>query len=132
MEKIWGKKVKALRRKKRLEGMTLVEIMVVVIIMTLIASAVGVAVFQQKKKADIKDSRMGAAAVSSASVLWISEHAGQCPSVQQLMDDGDLDAHKRTKDAWDHDFTIECNDDGVTVKSAGPDGQMGTEDDITG
>jgi len=120
------------RRKKRLEGMTLVEIMVVVIIMTLIASAVGVAVFQQKKKADVKDTKMGAAAVSSACTLWISEHAGQCPSVQQLMDDGDLDAHKRTKDAWDHDFTIECNDDGVTVKSAGPDGQMGTEDDISG
>ena len=130
MEKVWARKLS--RRRRRLEGMTLVEIMVVVIIMTLIASAVGVAVFQQKKKADIKDSRMGAAAVSSAAVLWISEHAGQCPNVQQLIDDGELDAHKRTKDAWDHDFTIECNDDGVTVKSPGPDGQMGTEDDISG
>jgi general secretion pathway protein G len=130
MEKVTGKKIR--RRSRKLEGMTLVEIMVVVIIMTLIASAVGVAVFQQKKKADIKDTKMGAAAVSSAATLWVSEHAGQCPSVQQLIDDGDLDGHKRTKDAWDNDFTIECDDSGISVKSAGPDKQMGTEDDITG
>lgn len=131
MKNTWSKQLTKHRRRS-LEGMTLVEIMVVVIIMTLIASAVGVAVFRQKQKADEKDTKMGAAAVSSAAVLWISEHAGQCPTIQQLIDDGELDGHRRTKDAWNHDFAIDCSDDGVTVKSPGRDGQMGSDDDITG
>ena len=47
------------------------------------------------------------------------------------MDDGALDRTKRTTDAWDRAFTIECEGDTIVVKSTGKDGQAGTEDDVT-
>ena len=43
---------------------------------------------------------------------------------------GYLDSSRRTTDAWDRDFLIECEGDDIIVISAGPDTEMGTEDDI--
>ncbi len=112
------------------EGMTLVEIMVVVIIMALIATAVGVAVLPKIKEARIKTARTDESTVKAAAEMWIADHNGQCPTVQQLVDDGELDRSKKTQDPWDHDYTIECQPDSVSVTSGGPDGQTGTEDDV--
>ncbi len=36
----------------------------------------------------------------------------------------------RTLDAWDHPFEIVCDGDDVRVISAGPDGALGTHDDV--
>lgn len=122
-----GKKYQ-LRRAR--EAVTLVELMIVVIIMALIATAVGVAVLPQIKKARVKSTKSDAQAVRAAVSLWVSDNPGKCPAVTDLMNDGVLDKSKRTTDAWDHDFSIVCEGDDVVVTSAGPDGQMGTEDDI--
>lgn len=120
------------RRKKNRyqEGMTLVELMIVVIIMALIATAVGVAVLPQITKARIKSTKSDAQQIRSGVTLWIGENPGKCPSVEDLVQDGVLDRSKRTTDAWDQDFTVQCDGDEILVVSAGPDGQMGTEDDI--
>jgi general secretion pathway protein G len=109
--------------------MTLIEIMVVMVIMALVATAAGFAILPQLKKAKIKQSSGDAKAVASAAELYLSEH-DNCPTVQELITDKILDQKKNTKDSWGHDFSIECDQDGVTVRSAGPDEQMGTEDDI--
>jgi general secretion pathway protein G len=119
------------RDPRRQQGMTLVEIMIVVIIMALIATAVGVAVLPRLKQARIDSTRTDAQSVRSGAVMYVSENpGGDCPSVEDLTGGGYLDSSRRTADAWDNDFVIECEGDDVIVTSAGPDGQMGTEDDI--
>lgn len=117
-------------RARRSRGMTLVEIMIVVVIMALMATAVGVAVLPRLKAARITQTRTDAQTVSSAAMQYLIDNPGEgCPTVEQLAG-GYLSASTRLKDAWDNDFHIECSGDEVTVRSAGPDGNMGTEDDI--
>ncbi len=116
--------------RRHLEGLTLVELMIVVVILALIGTAVTVAVLPQLEKANIKTTATDAQAIRSAVTLWIAEHPGKCPSVKELVDDKTLDNSKRHKDAWDHDFDIKCEGTEIMVVSPGPDGQMGTEDDI--
>ncbi|HEX7481443.1 MAG TPA: prepilin-type N-terminal cleavage/methylation domain-containing protein [Polyangiales bacterium] len=117
------------RNRRRREAMTLIEIMIVMVIMALVASGAAFAILPQVKKARIKQTMSDAKAVSAAAEMYLSEHK-DCPNVSKLVEEKILDKKKKTKDAWDNDFSIECDDDGATVKSAGPDGQMGTEDDI--
>ncbi|MBI5516462.1 MAG: type II secretion system protein GspG [Deltaproteobacteria bacterium] len=122
------RRARALARAQR--GMTLVEIMIVVVIMGLIASAVGIAVFNQAKKARVEDAKSGCRAIDHAVQLWQQDHPGSCPTVEQLVRDGVLDRRQRTKDPWDHDFQIACENGDVSVRSNGPDGREGTEDDL--
>ncbi len=117
------------RSRRAREAMTLIEIMIVMVIMALVASGAAFAILPQVKKARIKQTMSDAKAVSAAAEMYLSEHK-DCPSVSKLVEEKILDKKKKTKDAWDNEFSIECDDDGATVKSAGPDGQMGTEDDI--
>ncbi|MCA9534912.1 MAG: type II secretion system protein GspG [Myxococcales bacterium] len=117
-------------RARRTLGMTLVEIMIVVVIMALMATAVGVAVIPRLKAARITQTRTDAQTVASAAMQYIIENPGEgCPTIQELSG-GYLSSSTRLKDAWDNDFAIECSGDEVNVRSAGPDGNMGTEDDI--
>ena len=118
-----------LRRARRRSGMTLVEIMAVLVIIAMVAGAVGFAVLPTIQKARIKATRNDAKAISSAAVLYMSDTDG-CPTVQDLLTEKILDKNKNTKDAWDNEFAIECDEDGPVAISAGPDKQMGTEDDI--
>ena len=123
--------LRRLRDPRREEGMTLVEIMIVVIIMALIATAVGVAVLPRLKQARIDSTRTDAQSVRSAATMYISENpGGDCPAMEDLTGGGFIDSSRRTADAWDNDFAVDCDGDDVIVISAGPDGQMGTEDDI--
>ncbi|NOY92964.1 MAG: type II secretion system protein GspG [Deltaproteobacteria bacterium] len=111
--------------------MTLIEIMIVVIIMALIATAVGVAVLPQLEKARIKSTRTDAQSIRSAVTLYLADHPGDsCPNIDDLVEDAALDSSKRTTDAWERDFQIDCDNGGINVLSAGPDGQFGSEDDV--
>jgi general secretion pathway protein G len=127
MKKI--RKQRARVRKRNLEAMTLIEVMVVMVIMALVATAAGFAIVPQITKARVKQTSADAKAVASAAELFLTEN-DDCPDVEKLVSEKILDKKKNTKDAWGNDFTIECDEDGATVKSAGPDEQMGTEDDI--
>jgi general secretion pathway protein G len=129
-----GSERRAIRRRarrRRREGMTLVEIMIVVIIMALIATAVGVAVIPQLQNARVNQTRSDAQSVQSAAVLYYAQEPGaECPNVAGLVEAGVLDRSRRTTDAWDNEFVIECEGNDIWVWSHGPDGQAGTEDDI--
>jgi general secretion pathway protein G len=117
------------RQRRRREGMTLIEIMVVMVIMALVATAAGFAIIPQITKARIKQTSADAKAVASGVELYMAEH-DDCPNIDQLLSEKILAKNKNTKDAWGNDFTIECDEDGAIVRSAGPDEQMGSEDDI--
>jgi general secretion pathway protein G len=125
-----GNRIRRHARRRR-EGMTLIEIMIVVIIMALIATAVGVAVLPRLQKAREESTRTDAQAIRSAVTMFLGENpGGDCPGMDDLVEGGYIDRSKRTTDAWDNDFVIQCEGDNVAVASAGSDGQMGTEDDI--
>lgn len=126
-----AKRVRRLARAKRREGMTLIEIMIVVIIMALIATAVGVAVLPRLEKARVDSTRADAQTVRSGAIMYIGENpGGACPTMDDLVEGGYIDSNKRTADAWDNPFSVECEGTDIIVVSAGPDGQMGTEDDV--
>ena len=124
-----ARRQKARARARKREAMTLIEIMVVMVIMALVATAAGFAIVPQITKARIKQSSADAKAVGAGTELWLTEH-DECPTIEDLLSEKILDKNKNTKDAWGNAFTIECDEDGATVRSAGPDEQMGTEDDI--
>jgi len=118
-------------RRARRSGMTLVEIMIVVIIMALIATAVGIAVLPQFTKAKEKTAETDVQTIDSAVQLYIMHGGNDCPTVEDLLEDGSLEEGKATVDPWNQDYIIECNGDNITVISIGGDGQPGTEDDIS-
>jgi hypothetical protein len=82
--------------------------------------------------ARVDSTRTDVASIRSAALMFVSENpAGPCPTVDELIDDGHVDASRRILDAWDEPFVVECAEDEVRVISAGPDGELGTEDDIS-
>jgi len=107
-------------------GMTLVEIMVVVVIMALIATGVAVAVVPQLRKAQVRTTCVRIGDVSSAAELYMVDTA-ECPS----MDDLKAELKGDPEDAWGQEFKVECpNEDEAVVSSAGRDKNFGTDDDL--
>jgi general secretion pathway protein G len=123
------RKLRRARKRRARQAMTLIEIMIVMVIMALVATAAGFAIIPQLNKAKVKQTSTDAKAVASAAELYMAEH-DDCPNVDQLVEDKILAKDKNVKDAWGNDFSIDCDADGATVRSAGPDEQMGSEDDI--
>ncbi len=112
------------RPRARLEGMTLVEIMIVVIIMALIATGVAVAVLPQLETAKEDTTRTRAATIRSGATLYVAQSPGSdCPSVTDLVDEGYLQSGMDTSDGWGNEFTIRCEGGEVLVVSDRYDGE---------
>jgi general secretion pathway protein G len=108
------------------QGMTLIEIMIVVIIMATIATGVAVAVVPALGRANVKTAKTDANAVRSAVTMYVAENPGKCPSMEDLKNGKYIDKSKRTTDPWDKEFVIRCTEgDDPEVFSLGPDGQEG-------
>lgn len=118
------------RRRTRASGFTLIELMVVLVILGAIASAAGIAVMGQLKRSRIRETLVRARTIQNATQAYQMEEGGECPAVAVLTAGGFLDSTKDNADAWGNAFVIECGDDAIHVHSAGPDEQLGTEDDI--
>ncbi len=117
-------------RRAREEGMTLIEIMIVITIFAMIAGGVAVALLPRLEEARIKSTKTDAQALRSAVMLYVADNPRGCPTVEDLVNERYLDGSKRTADAWDTDFLISCEDGDIAVISAGPDLEFNTEDDI--
>jgi general secretion pathway protein G len=117
-------------RRARQLGMTLIEIMIVVVIMALVATGVGMAVLPQLERAKIRSTESAVNTVRNAVQLYIATNNTECATMQELIDDKQIDKSTATQDPWKHDFVIECDGTDITVRSAGPDGELETADDI--
>ncbi len=117
-------------RATRREGMTLIEIMIVITIFAMIAGGVAVALLPRLEEARIKSTKTDAQALRSAVMLYVADNPRGCPTVEDLVNERYLDGSRRTADAWDTDFQISCEDGDIAVISAGPDLEFNTEDDI--
>ncbi len=108
-------------------GMTLIEIMVVVVIMALIATGVAVAVVPQLRKAQQKTTCVRINDVMSAAELYMMD-SPECPSMDELKKGLKGDP----EDSWGNEMKVECPGvDEIVVLSAGRDGNFGTEDDLS-
>ena len=111
-------------------GMTLIEIMVVVIIMAMMASGIAVAVMKYLDDAKIKQATSDVDTLRSAVYLYRAQVARDCPDANKLIEEGYLERHNRSKDPWDSDFVVKCENREIDVFSKGPDMEENTEDDI--
>jgi general secretion pathway protein G len=126
----------ARNRRRAQRGMTLIEIMVVIVILGLIASAVAVNVVGQMSKARVdtakNDVRKIADGLDTFKVL-----KGRYPTTEEglgiLIKENILKANKEgsLKDPWNNDYVYlypgQAHQDGYDVKSYGADGQPGGE-----
>ena len=119
-----------LARRRRREGMTLIEIMIVITIFAMIAGGVAVALLPRLEEARIKTTKTDAQGLRSAVILYVADNPRDCPTVEDLVNDRYLDGSRRTTDAWDTPFQISCEEGEISVFSAGPDLEFNTEDDI--
>ena len=109
-------------------GMTLIEIMVVLVILGLIAGAIGYNVFQSLKDAQVKTAKLDLQALSNSIDLYHVD-TGQWPdSLQQLLPKY---VREIRKDPWGKDYAYLRAGDGYDVYSYGPDKVQGGGDDIT-
>lgn len=135
-QKAPGRRVSALER-----GMTLVEIMVVVVIISLVVGVVGVSVFGQLQKAQRKAAYIQIKNLGDALDLYklsfhnypstaeglnalVSPKGNEKPIIPQV-----------PKDPWGHDYVYispgSNSATGYDLMSYGPDGVQGGGDDIT-
>jgi len=121
-------RARKLRRKR--SGMTLIEVMIVMVIMSLVAVAAGFAVMPILEQQRIRQAKTDAAAIRQMVIAYQIEHA-ECPSVQDLVDKRIKSASTTSSDPWGTPFEIACDDAEPTVVSAGPDKQINTDDDIS-
>jgi general secretion pathway protein G len=114
-------------------GMTLIEIMVVVAIISLILGGVGVMAFNRFNDARLDTAKNEVVTIQGA-VEQYRVSKRKCPkSMQDLKAAGFI--NKVGKDPWGVDYEFKCpgekNPASVDVMSAGPDSTMGNDDDIT-
>jgi general secretion pathway protein G len=116
-------------------GMTLVEIMVVIVIVGMIAGVTGVAVIKQLGKAKIQTTKQNVANMENAINLYYAQE-GDYPEQGNwntaLEEEGYIKEVK--KDEFKQDFIYRNpgvkNADTFDIFSMGPDKAEGTEDDI--
>ena len=66
----------------------------------------------------------------AASAWQLGRSRGNCPSLDDLVQERFLDEGVPRLDPWNRPYLIECDGPDVTVTSAGPDGAAGTADDV--
>ena len=133
MQEASGVRVAAQSARRANGGMTMLEIMIVLAIIGLVTSVVGVGVYANWKKSQIKVARIAVNEIAQKTIQYMTDNSNECP---KTIDDLVAQKYmpKKQKDPWNRDFILRCpgtiNADGIDVVSLGPDGQEGTADDI--
>lgn len=137
------KSVQAISRviPKAERGMTLVEIMVVVVIIGLVTSVVGVAVFNQLQNAQAKTAKTQIQQIANALDMYklsYRQYPSTAEGLQALVtprDGGAPVMNSIPEDPWGRPYVYiypgQNNPRGFDLYSYGPDGAAGGGDDIT-
>ncbi len=112
-------------------GLTLVELVIVITIIGVLTAAISIGVMKAQKRANEGAAKTACSTVRQATMQWKAVNPGSdCPTVQQLKTERDLDTGFNLKDPWGNPYQLACDSDEITCSSAGPDKKDGTEDDI--
>jgi general secretion pathway protein G len=118
-------------RTRRLRGVTLFEVLIVVAILAMVAGGVAFFALPKFKEAQVKTAESAARIIRQAAQSWQATNSdGGCPTVSQLVQDKLLDPGQNTADPWGQAFIISCTDEDVLVTSTGGDKKKGTKDDV--
>ncbi len=122
-----------LRRRRRAlsRGLTLVELVIVITIIGVLTAAISIGVMSAKKKADVGTTNTACNTARQATIIWKTGHPGDdCPTIEQLKQEGQLEKSFSSKDPWGNTFKLACDSDDIDCTTAGPARKEGTEDDI--
>jgi general secretion pathway protein G len=121
-----------LRRAHRMSrGVTLMEVLIVVLIIAMVAGGVTVFALPRYRDAQVRSAETWARTIRAAIQNWqAATNETGCPTISQLVQEKHLDPGTSTKDPWGQDFTLNCTEDEIYVTSMGPDKKKGTKDDI--
>ena|SRR6185437_7144185 len=127
------------RRRRRLRGMSLLEIMVVITLIGLVTAAIGVAVMNQLVRGQIETARNQANEIAKGVEMYRLAF-GHYPTTSEGLQvvanpaKGKPLIESLSKDPWGNDYVYtipgQKNPNKFDIRSKGPDGQEGTEDDV--
>src|SRR5262249_55231555 len=106
------------RARPRRRGVTLLEVLVVVAIMSLVAAAVGVSAYRHWRHGQVDTARTAARTIrGGVKAWWVTTGRSDCPTVADLIRDHVLDEDSPQQDPWGKPWRIDCSDDEVSVGS---------------
>lgn len=116
-------------------GFTLIEVMVVVTILGLLATLVVQNVVHHAEEARLQKARSDVVTIASAAKLFHAQR-GRLPTLAELTTPdakGDTALEGLLRDPWHHEYRLIPgeNQRDHEVRSDGPDGQPGSDDDIS-
>ena len=114
-------------RRKHRRGMTLIEIMVVLVILGMIAGAIGYNVFQQLQRAQVDSARLDLRKLSDSIDMYRVEQGSLPDQLQNLVP---KILKEVRKDPWGTDYKYVKQGDNYQVYSYGPDKAQGGGDDV--
>ena len=128
--------MKVKNRKLRRAGFTLVELLLVITILGILGTVVVVNFGDVGGRARAETTRQSIAAIDQACEMYrMQVGRGYPKSLEDLTvginDEEPLLKSSDLNDGWGAPFEYKVDGKKYTIRSAGPDGQMNTEDDIT-
>ena len=123
-------------QRNRRSGFTLVELLLVVCILGILAAGVVMNMSGHDQTARITTTRTSIAAIEQAVQVFGMRHNGKLPDALEELTQGTDDMPGLLKegainDSWGTPFGYTKTGKRFKITSAGPDCEMGTEDDIT-
>ena len=135
-----------MKRRTNKKAFTMVELMAVLIIIGLLATLVGTQVLRKIEEARIATTKSNLKTLHAA-VIHFKMDTGRFPTeeeglfalieqpadVENYAESGYLEETDVPKDGWKHEFIFELNPESgkaFAIRSAGPDGEEYTEDDM--
>ncbi len=112
--------------RRSIQGMTLIEIIVVITILSLLMAAVGVAVIPKLNEAKVSTAKLDIANIQSALKMYYAKNGKYPENGTPLNRLYDLQFLERAPvDPWDHDYVYVLEGGRPVVKSYGEDGAPG-------
>lgn len=117
-------------------GFTLVELLMVVCILGILYAGAKLVFTGQDQEARITTTRGSINTIEQACQMFSMSHNGKLPDTLMELTEGTDEKPGLLKeaslvDAWGTEFGYERKGRRIIITSAGPDGEMGTDDDIT-
>jgi hypothetical protein len=98
-------------------------------VVALTITGVGYATSKAKSDDRAERSREAASKILKAAAAYADDNSLGCPTISSLKRDQLLDEDTPVSDAWGQRFRVVCAD-GLSVRSAGADGELQSADDV--